>query len=65
MDKTLKKALEDLEFPIVLQQVAARCTTEMGKERSVEIVPLFDFNFQNSGRNKKLLTPDTEAQRPA
>lgn len=43
MDKILKKTLEDLEFPTVLQQVLARCTTEMGKERSAEIVPLSDF----------------------
>lgn len=37
MDKTLKKALEDLEFPSVLQQVSARCTTELGKERALAI----------------------------
>ena len=37
MDKTLKKALEDLEFPTVLQQVSARCTTELGKERALAI----------------------------
>lgn len=37
MDKTLKKALEDLEFPTVLRQVSARCTTELGKERALAI----------------------------
>ncbi|MGI9550292.1 MAG: endonuclease MutS2, partial [Aurantibacter sp.] len=42
MDKILKKALEDLEFPSVLQQVSARCTTEMGKERTLATVPLPD-----------------------
>lgn len=40
MDKTLKKALEDLEFPIVLQQVAARCITTLGKENAKAIKPL-------------------------
>ena len=39
MDKTLKKALEDLEFPTVLQQVSARCNTVLGKERTLAIVP--------------------------
>lgn len=34
------KTLQDLEFPIVLQQVAARCNTELGKEAALEIVPL-------------------------
>ncbi|MEP3210100.1 MAG: DNA mismatch repair protein MutS [Maribacter sp.] len=34
------KTLQDLEFPTVLQQLAARCNTELGKERALEIVPL-------------------------
>ena len=42
MDKTLKKALEDLEFPTVLHQVAARCTTELGKERALAIEILIE-----------------------
>ncbi len=37
-----KKTLQDLEFPTVLQQLAARCNTELGKERALEIVPLPD-----------------------
>lgn len=36
------KTLQDLEFPTVLQQVAARCNTELGKEVALEIVPLTD-----------------------
>jgi len=43
MDKILKKALEDLEFPTVLQQVSARCTTEMGKELCSQIAPQSEF----------------------
>jgi DNA mismatch repair protein MutS2 len=33
------KTLQDLEFPTVLQQVAARCNTEMGKQAAQEIIP--------------------------
>ena len=36
------KTLQDLEFPIVLQQVAARCNTELGKQFAPEIIPLTD-----------------------
>jgi DNA mismatch repair protein MutS2 len=43
MDKILKKTLEDLEFPMVLQQLSARCSTEMGKELAVQTSPLSDF----------------------
>ncbi|WP_396637734.1 DNA mismatch repair protein MutS [Maribacter sp. R77961] len=34
------KTLQDLEFPTVLQQVASRCNTELGKETAMEIQPL-------------------------
>ena len=43
MDRILEKALEDLEFPTVLKQIAARCITEIGKGRTLEIVPHFDL----------------------
>jgi len=33
------KTLQDLEFPTVLQQVALRCNTELGKERAMETIP--------------------------
>ncbi|VAW10742.1 Recombination inhibitory protein MutS2 [hydrothermal vent metagenome] len=36
------KTLEDLEFTTVLQQLAARCHTELGKERALAIKPLPD-----------------------
>jgi len=42
MDTTLNKALQDLELPAVLEQVATRCITELGKEKAVSIVPMFD-----------------------
>ena len=34
------KTLQDLEFPTVLQQVAARSNTELGKQFALEIIPL-------------------------
>ncbi|WP_276166795.1 endonuclease MutS2 [Zobellia alginiliquefaciens] len=36
------KTVQDLEFPTVLEQVSARCSTEMGKESALEIVPISD-----------------------
>ncbi len=36
------KTLEDLEFPMVLKQLASRCHTELGKERALTIKPLPD-----------------------
>ncbi|QCW99983.1 DNA mismatch repair protein MutS [Aggregatimonas sangjinii] len=44
MDKILKKTLQDLEFPTVLQQVSDHCNTEMGKERALQIGPLPDLD---------------------
>ena len=37
MSGILKKTLQDLEFPSVLQQVSAYCNTELGKERVMQI----------------------------
>ncbi|MEC7264351.1 MAG: DNA mismatch repair protein MutS, partial [Bacteroidota bacterium] len=34
------KTLQDLEFPTVLQQLAARCNTELGKELALHIAPI-------------------------
>lgn len=36
------KTLQDLEFPTVLEQVAARCNTELGKEVALEVKPIAD-----------------------
>jgi len=33
------KTLQDLEFPTVLTQIAARCNTELGKEKALSIQP--------------------------
>ena len=33
------KTLQDLEFPTVLSQIAARCNTELGKVDALEIKP--------------------------
>lgn len=42
MANIYSKTLQDLEFPTVLQQVAARCNTELGKETALQIAPLSD-----------------------
>ncbi|NDV42967.1 endonuclease MutS2 [Flagellimonas sediminis] len=34
------KTLQDLEFPTVLQQLSARCNTDLGKELALEIAPI-------------------------
>ncbi len=40
MKKINKKTLQDLEFLTVLNHISARCTTELGKENALQIVPL-------------------------
>ena len=42
MSGILKKTMQDLEFPTVLQQVAAYCNTEPGKERVLHISTIKD-----------------------
>ena len=39
MIKIQKNTLKDLEFPTVLEQIAAFCITEMGKDKVLEILP--------------------------
>jgi DNA mismatch repair protein MutS2 len=39
MDKYLKKSMQDLEFATVIRQVAARCNTELGKEKAKILEP--------------------------
>jgi len=36
------KTLQDLEFPTVLTQIAARCNTELGKENALTVKPFRD-----------------------
>ena len=40
MNKINEKTLKDLEFNTVLNQISARCNTELGKEIALQIVPL-------------------------
>ena len=40
MSGILKKTLQDLEFPLVLEQVSAYCNTDLGKEMVLEISPI-------------------------
>ncbi|RAJ12465.1 endonuclease MutS2 [Arenibacter echinorum] len=40
MNKISSKTLQDLEFNTVLLQLAARCTTELGKEQVVNMEPI-------------------------
>lgn len=42
MSGILKKTLQDLEFPSVLQQVSSYCNTEMGKDNTLNILPIKD-----------------------
>ncbi len=44
MDNTLKKVIQDLELPTVLQHVSTRCTTELGKEKALSIGPMYEHN---------------------
>lgn len=40
MDPINIKTLQDLEFPTVLDQLALRCHTDLGKERAASVAPL-------------------------
>ncbi len=40
MNKITPKTLQDLEFPTVLDQLATRCNTVLGKENSLGLAPL-------------------------
>ena len=42
MIKIDSKTLEDLEFPVVLQQVSNFCITDPGKQRVLSIMPFDD-----------------------
>lgn len=52
------KTLEDLEFTTVLEQLAARCNTEMGKIAALEIAPLTDKAtlLENLGQTSEYLS---------
>ena len=42
MQQIHSKTLQDLEFPTVLEQLALRCNTELGKASAVELLPYTD-----------------------
>ncbi len=44
MSGILKKTLQDLEFPSVLQQVSAYCNTDLGRDRVLQITLIEDPN---------------------
>ena len=44
MKKIAQKALDDLEFGVVLEQAAMRCATALGKEQMMTSVPSSDVN---------------------
>lgn len=52
MNSIKKKTLQDLEFPTVLQQVAARCNTELGKQEALEIIPFSNENEMSNALGK-------------
>ncbi len=47
-----KKTLESLEFPLVLQQVSSFCITELGKEKTLAILPFSDVERIPSELNR-------------
>ena len=44
MKKIAQKALDDLEFGVVLEQAALRCATESGKAQMITTTPSSDEN---------------------
>ena len=42
MQPIYTKTLQDLEFPTVLEQLSARCNTELGKTAALELKPFTD-----------------------
>ncbi len=45
MQQVHQKTLQDLEFPTVLEQLAARCNTVLGKEAALQLAPLSDVVY--------------------
>ena len=59
------KTLQDLEFPTVLEQVAMRCNTELGKEATLQLEPLTDTNtlLNELGQTSEYLASFTNENR--
>ncbi|WP_350288525.1 DNA mismatch repair protein MutS [uncultured Croceitalea sp.] len=45
MQRIHQKTLQDLEFPTVLEQLAARCNTELGKDAVLQLEPISDVAY--------------------
>ncbi len=58
MNKIVQKSLQDLEFPTVLEQVAMRCNTLLGKEQARELAPLHtkDIILEALGQTSEYLS---------
>lgn len=58
MIKITQKTLEDLEFPVVVHAVEARCNTEKGKQlaKTLSPIPTTELLFQELGRTSEYLS---------
>ncbi|MEH6681151.1 MAG: DNA mismatch repair protein MutS [Sediminicola sp.] len=65
MDNIHHKTLQDLEFPTVLEQLSLRCTTELGKEQVLTLVPLGSKTeiTGSLGRTSEYLSSHTNGNR--
>lgn len=65
MTRISKKTLQDLEFPVVLEQLSARCITELGKENAGAVSPVasVDTLLQILGQTSEYLASFTNENR--
>jgi len=65
MQSIYSKTLQDLEFPTVLEQLSARCNTELGKEAALKLEPLTDKEslLQQLGQTSEYLASFTNENR--
>jgi len=65
MQPIYSKTLQDLEFPTVLEQLSARCNTELGKEAALQLEPLTDKEslLQQLGQTSEYLASFTNENR--
>ena len=65
MQQIHPKTLQDLEFPTVLEQVSARCNTELGKEAALQIEPFLEHGIllDELGRTSEYLASFTNENR--
>ena len=65
MRRISKKTLQDLEFPVVLEQLSAGCVTELGKEKAGAVSPVAseDTLLQILGQTSEYLASFTNENR--